>query len=168
MKNNPELYEIQRFRQWWLWLIIVFVLGFSAYNSIGNAEFFSTTELIISLAIPILIFLLFFIIKLETKIDALGIRVRLFPFHFQFKYFPWKSIEKAYIREYSPLMDYAGWGLRIVSFGRGKAYTVSGDLGLQLVFKDGKKLLIGTQKSVEIKKLLDQHYNDLNNRFPLT
>jgi len=168
MKDNPEFYEIQRFRQWWLWLIIVFVLGFSAYNSIGNAEFFSTTELIISLAIPILIFLLFFIIKLETKIDTLGIRVRLFPFHFQFKYFQWKSIEKAYIREYSPLMDYGGWGLRIVSFGRGKAYTVSGDLGLQLVFKDGKKLLIGTQKSVEIKKLLDQHYNDLNNRFPLT
>ncbi|KQS93993.1 hypothetical protein [Chryseobacterium sp. Leaf394] len=154
MKDNPEFYGIQRFRQWWLWLIIVFVLGFSAYNSIGNAEFFSTTELIIFLAIPILIFLLFFIIKLETKIDALGIRVRLFPFHFQFKYFPWKSIEKAYIREYSPLMDYGGWGLRIVSFGRGKAYTVSGDLGLQLVFKDGKKLLIGTQKSVEIKKFI--------------
>lgn len=152
MKDNPEFYEIQRFRQWWLWLIILFVLGFSAYNSISNAEFFSTTELIISLAIPILIFFLFFIIKLETKIDALGIRVRLFPFHFQFKYFPWKSIEKAYIREYSPLMDYGGWGLRIVSFGRGKAYTVSGDLGLQLVFKDGKKLLIGTQKWVEIKK----------------
>ncbi|MBD8084208.1 hypothetical protein [Chryseobacterium caseinilyticum] len=154
MKDNPEFYEIQRFRQWWLWLIILFVLGFSAYNSIGNAEFFSTTELIISLAIPILIFLLFFIIKLETKIDTLGIRVRLFPFHFHFKYFPWKSIEKAYIREYSPLMDYGGWGLRIVSFGRGKAYTVSGDLGLQLVFKDGKKLLIGTQKSVEIKKFI--------------
>jgi hypothetical protein len=154
MKDNPEFYEIQRFRQWWLWLIIVFVLGFSAYNSIGNAEFFSTTELIISLAIPILIFLLFFIIKLETKIDALGIRVRLFPFHFQFKYFPWKSIEKAYIREYSPLMDYGGWGLRIVSFGRGKAYNISGNMGLQLIFKDGKKLLIGTQKSVEIKKFI--------------
>lgn len=154
MKDNPEFYEIQRFRQWWLWLIVVSVLGFSAYNSIGNAEFFSTTEVIISLAIPILIFLLFFIIKLETKIDALGIRVRLFPFHFQFKYFPWKNIEKAYIREYSPLMDYGGWGLRIVSFGRGKAYNISGNMGLQLVFKDGKKLLIGTQKSVEIKKFI--------------
>lgn len=155
MKENPEFYEIQRFRQWWLWLIILFVLGFSAYNSIENAEFFSTTELIISLAIPILIFLLFFIIKLETKIDALGIRVRLFPFHLKFKYLPWKNIDKAYIREYSPLVEYGGWGLRIVSFGRGKAYNISGNMGLQLVFKDGKKLLIGTEKAVEIKKILE-------------
>ncbi|KUJ50146.1 hypothetical protein [Chryseobacterium sp. JAH] len=154
MKENPEFYEIQHFRQWWLWLIIVFVLGFSVYNAIENEESFSTAELIITLAVPFLICLLFFIIKLETKIDALGIRVRLFPFHFQFKYFPWKSIEKAYIRVYSPLMDYGGWGLRLGFLGRGKAYTVSGDLGLQLVFKDGKKLLIGTQKSVEIKKFI--------------
>lgn len=151
MKDNPEFYEIQRFRQWWLWLIILFVLGFSVYNAIENEESFSTPELIISFVIPFLISLLFFIIKLETKIDILGIRVRLFPFHFQFKYFRWKTIEKAFIREYSPLMDYGGWGLRIVSFGKGKAYTVSGDLGLQLVFKDGKKLLIGTQKAEEIK-----------------
>jgi len=112
--------------------------------------------LIISTAVPAVIFFLFFITKLETKIDHLGIRVRLFPFHLQFKYFPWKNIDKAFIRQYSPLMDYGGWGLRLGMFGRGKAYTISGDLGLQLVFKDGKKLLIGTQKSVEIKRFLEE------------
>lgn len=162
MKENPEFHEIQRFRQWWLWLIIFFVLGFSAYNSYENAEYFSRTELIISTAVPAVIFFLFFIIKLETKIDHLGIRVRLFPFHLQFKYFPWKNIDKAFIRQYSPLMDYGGWGLRLGMFGRGKAYTVSGDLGLQLVFKDGKKLLIGTEKSLEIKRFLEE-LNTKNN-----
>ena len=155
MKENPEFYEIQRFRQWWLWLIILSVLGFSAYNSYENAEYFSRTELIISSAIPAMIFFLFFITKLETKIDHLGVRVRLFPFHLQFKYFPWKNIQKAYVRKYSPLVEYGGWGLRIVSFGRGKAYNISGNMGLQLVFKDGKKLLIGTEKAVEIKKILE-------------
>ncbi|KQT16121.1 hypothetical protein ASG31_14215 [Chryseobacterium sp. Leaf404] len=159
MKENPEFYEIQRFRQWWLWLIIFFVLGFSAYNSYENAEYFSRTELIISTAVPVVIFFLFFIIKLETKIDHLGIRVRLFPFHLQFKYFPWKNIDKAFIRQYSPLMDYGGWGLRIISFGRGKAYNISGNMGLQLVFKDGKKLLIGTQKAVEMKQFLEEIKN---------
>lgn len=154
MKENPEFYEIQRFRQWWLWLIIIFVIGFSAYNSIENAEFFTPAELAVSSAVLFLIFLLFFIIKLETKINTLGIRVRLYPFHLQFKYYPWKNIQQAYIREYSPLMDYGGWGLRLGLFGRGKAYTVSGDLGLQIVFKDGKKLLIGTQKSNEINQFL--------------
>jgi len=159
MNENQNFYEIQRFRQWWLWLIIIFVLAFSAFNAAENAEFFSTTELIISLAVPVLILLLFFIIKLETKIDHLGVRVRLFPFHLQFKYFPWKNIDKAYIREYSPLMEYGGWGLRIVSFGRGKAYNISGNMGLQLVFKDGQKLLIGTQKSVEMKQFLEEKKN---------
>ncbi len=154
MTENSKFYETQRFRQWWLWLVIIFIIGLSMYNTVENAEFFSKTELFISSAVSILIFLLFFFIKLETKIDALGIRVRLFPFHLQFKYFPWKNIEKAYIREYSPVTEYGGWGLRSGMFGRGKAYTISGYLGLQLVFKDQKKLLIGTQRSGEIKNFL--------------
>ena len=156
MNEKTEFYEIQRFRQWWLWLIILFVVGFSFYNLIENAAYFSTSELIITSSVSVFIFLLFFFTKLETKIDELGIRVRLFPFHLQFKYFPWKNIDKAFIREYSPLMDYGGWGLRIGFFGRGRAYNISGNLGLQLVFKDGKKLLIGTQKSNEIKQFLEQ------------
>lgn len=154
MKENSIFYEKQSFRQWWLWLIIISVLGFFSYNTVENAEFFSTTELIISIAIPILILILFFIIKLETKIDELGIRVRLFPFHLQFKYFPWAIIQKVYIREYSPIGEYGGWGLRSGLFGKGKAYNVSGNIGLQLVFNDNKKLLIGTQKSKEIEKFL--------------
>ena len=156
MEEHPQFYEIQRFRQWWLWMIITLILGFSVYNALENQAFFSKPELISSIAVPILILFLFFIIKLETKIDVLGIRVRLFPFHFQFKYFPWKNIQKAYIREYSPMMDYGGWGLRLGTFGRGKAYSVSGDLGLQLVFKNEKKLLVGTQKADELKNFMKQ------------
>jgi len=154
MKENTVFYEKQRFRQWWLWLIIIFLLGFTIYSFIADNESFSTSEMIASFAVTAIIFILFFIIKLETKIDELGIRVRLFPFHLQFKYFPWKNIQKVYIREYSPIGEYGGWGLRIVSFGKGKAYNISGNFGLQIVFKDGKKLLIGTQKAVEMKKFL--------------
>lgn len=156
MEEHPQFYEIQRFRQWWLWMIITLILGFSVYNTLENEAFFSKAELISSIAVPILILFLFFITKLETKIDVLGIRVRLFPFHFQFKYFPWKNIQRAYIREYSPMMDYGGWGLRLGIFGRGKAYSVSGDSGLQLVFKNEKKLLVGTQKADELKNFMKQ------------
>ena len=157
MNEKTEFYEIQRFRQWWLWLIILFVVGFSFYNLIENAAYFSTSELIITSSVSVFIFLLFFFTKLETKIDELGIRVRLFPFHLQFKYFPWKNIQKAYIREYSPIGEYGGWGLRLGLFGKGKAYNTSGNIGLQIIFKDGKKLLIGTQKSSEIKNFLEKN-----------
>lgn len=94
MKENPEFYEIQRFRQWWLWLIILSVLGFSAYNSYENAEYFSRTELIISSAIPAMIFFLFFITKLETKIDHLGVRVRVFLFIYSLNIFHGKTFRK--------------------------------------------------------------------------
>lgn len=165
MKKDSVFYEKQSFRQWWIWLIIIFLITFSLYNFIENGQYFSTAELIASLAVTAIIFILFFIIKLETKIDDLGVRVRLFPFHLQFKYFPWKTIRKAYIREYSAITEYGGWGLRLGLFGRGKAYNISGNIGLQLVLKDNKKLLIGTQKSEEIMKLLKEISNmkDLNN-----
>lgn len=159
MKENSVFYEKQSFRQWWIWLIIIFSLGFTIYNFVDNNESFSSGEMIASFAVTAIIFILFFIIKLETKIDELGIRVRLFPFHLQFKYFPWKTIQKAYIREYSPIGEYGGWGLRLGLFGKGKAYNVSGNMGLQLVFNDSKKLLIGTQKSVEMKKFLPEINN---------
>ena len=154
MTPNPVFYEKQSFRQWWLWMIVIFLLGITIFNYFENAEYFAVTELIITTAVCVFIFLLFFMIKLETKIDELGVRVRLFPFHLQFKYYPWKSIEKAYIREYSPITEYGGWGLRQGLFGKGKAYNTSGNIGLQLVFTDRKKLLIGTQKSEEIRKFL--------------
>ena len=156
MDENYTFYEKQSFRQWWIWALLIFVLAYSIYNSFENNDYFSTSELICSIAVPILIMILFFVIKLETKIDTLGIRVRLFPFHFQFKYFPWKNIQKVYIRKYSPIIEYGGWGLRFGMFGKGKAFNISGNVGLQIVFKDQKKLLIGTQKSVEMKKFLEE------------
>jgi hypothetical protein len=159
MKENSTFYEKQSFRQWWLWLILIFVLGFTIYNFVDNNESFSTGEMIASFAVTAIIFILFFIIKLETKIDELGVRVRLFPFHLQFKYFPWKTIRKGYIREYSPIGEYGGWGLRLGLFGKGKAYNVSGNMGLQLVFNNNKKLLIGTQKSQEMRKFLAEINN---------
>ena len=157
MNEKTEFYEIQRFRQWWLWLIIIFLLGFTLFNYIENRQYISTTEIVATSAVSILITALFFVIKLETKIDEMGIKVRLFPFHLQFKYFPWKNIQKAYIREYSPIGEYGGWGLRQGFFGKGKAYNTSGNIGLQLVLNDEKKLLIGTQKSSEIKNFLEKN-----------
>ena len=56
------------------------------------------------------------------------------------------------IREYKPIMEYGGWGIR--GFGSNRALNIKGKIGLQLVFKNGQKLLIGTQKADEIVKIL--------------
>jgi len=58
------------------------------------------------------------------------------------------------LRGYSPISEYGGWGMRYSLSGKGRALNVSGRTGVQLVFKDGKKLLIGTQKADDIMQVL--------------
>lgn len=97
----------------------------------------------------------FYYLELETIIKPSGIYVRFFPFHFSFKHYPWDSIRKCYVKQYSPIGDFGGWGVRISLFGKGTAYNVDGDYGLQLEFLTPKKLLIGTQKPQELTEALD-------------
>ena len=99
--------------------------------------------------------LLFFIMKLETRISDAGIAVRFFPIQLKFANYKWEDLDQVYLRDYSPIMEYGGWGIRSSFTGKGRALNVSGRKGLQLVFKDGRKLLIGTMKSFEIEQLLE-------------
>ena len=103
---------------------------------------------------------LFAIMKLETSIDINGISVRFFPFHLKKKHFNWDQLESCSIRTYKPVIEYGGWGIRKTFSGKGTAYNVKGKVGLQLVFKNGDRLLIGTQKAEELNevlKTLDRH-----------
>ncbi|MBR5470034.1 MAG: hypothetical protein IKU78_06160 [Paludibacteraceae bacterium] len=149
MKNETLFLEKQRFTQWWLWLIMILVVASAFYYEE------STLEKIVVLVILIPFFL--FVLNLETEISSEGISVRFFPFHLKKKFFAWDEIVKAEVREYSPLLEYGGWGIR-----RGKsgvAYNVKGNMGLQLVLKSGKKILIGTQKTEELKQILVEREN---------
>lgn len=157
MENEVLFKETQRFRQWWLWLILIAAFGITIFAVIKEQKELQNNfnfALLAPLLIPILAFVLIFFSKLDTEIDAEGIRVRFFPFHFKFKTYAWNTIGQAVVTTYHPLADYGGWGLRLGLFGKGKAYNVLGNKGIQLVFKDGSKLLIGTQKPGEAAQAL--------------
>lgn len=154
--------ETQRFRQWWLWLFLCGLDGLITFAVIKQFFFnqpfgqnpLGNTGLII-LSLFILLFTLFFIaLKLETVIRQDGIYVRFFPFHWHFKYYSWSSLRKICVRTYAPLAEYGGWGIRFGSNGR--AYNVSGKIGLQLEFNDNEKLLIGTKNPQQLKEALEQ------------
>jgi hypothetical protein len=66
------------------------------------------------------------------------------------KFFSWEEIEKISVREYSPLFEYGGWGIRRGKSGR--AYNVKGNIGLQLVLKNGKKILLELKKQKNSNK----------------
>jgi hypothetical protein len=112
------------------------------------------TAAFVSFGIGILLPLLFWQMKLTTRIEAEGIYVRFSPFHFKEKFFEWESISACYVRTYSPLKEYGGWGIKYGFNGQGLVYNVIGNVGLQLNFKEGEPVLIGTQKGEEIKAVL--------------
>lgn len=82
-----------------------------------------------------------------------GVFVRYFPFQFRYKFYNWNTIRASYVRKYSPVREYGGWGVR-VGFNATKAYTMSGNIGLQLILQNGKKVLIGTNRPDHLKRVL--------------
>jgi hypothetical protein len=116
----------------------------------------SNVALIIATALTILLTLLFINFRLDTIIKKDGIYVRFFPFHKKFKHYAWDTLTKSFVRQYSAITEYGGWGLRLGLFGKGTAFNVSGDKGLQLEFTNNKKLLIGTNKPYELTETLSK------------
>lgn len=164
MDNEILFTERQKFKQWWLWLILLGINGLFVFavfkqiiggqplgdNPIGN------TGLLIATVITISLTLLFVNFRLETTIKKDGIYVRFFPFHLKYKHYSWENLTKSYVRQYSPLSEYGGWGLRSGLAGKGTAYNVSGDKGLQLEFLNNNRLLIGTNKPDELTETLNK------------
>ena len=143
--------EEQRFTQ--LWLIVLMAVSITVPIAIMTQEYLKentkmTTNQFVFTLFGILISALFiFTFKLTTRIDEKGIHYQFFPFHFKLKLISWSQISKAYVRTYDPIGEYGGWGLKGGwSKSKGKAINISGDIGIQLELKNGKKLLIGTQK----------------------
>ena len=179
MQEEPIFYERQRIFRWLKILIIIFANAAFIYGCIiqlvmGKAwgdDPMSNTMLIIVTALVLLLTVTIFFIHIDTIINEEGIYIRIFPFFFRSKFFSWDIISKAYIRKYNPILEYGGWGMRKkfrVHFhlfrrkgihirgirNSNVAYTMSGNIGLQLELTDGKLVLIGTRMPDEMEGVL--------------
>lgn len=162
MKNESLFSESQRFKQWWLWLILLGVnilFMYGIYQQVILGKPFgdnpgSNGMLISTFLITVFTTVFIGVIRLDTEIKSEGVYVRFFPVQIKFRFFPWNSITKSYIRYYNAIAEYGGWGFRIGIFGRGRAFNISGNMGLQLEFDNNKKLLIGTRNAEELQKVL--------------
>lgn len=164
MGENILFSETQRFRQWWIWVLILgvdalFLYGF-LFQVVAGGRFgdkpMSDAGLIIAIIICLAFTLLFYNLSLRTTISAEGIHVWFSPIQRKGHFYPWEKILKSYVRKYSPFSEFGGWGVRYGRPGKGKALNVSGNMGLQLEFANGKKLLIGTRKPDEITSVLSR------------
>ena len=148
---------VQRFRQWWLWLVIAlgpltiwlttyrrFVLGERTGTRPTPDNLLLVLWVLIGIGLP----LLFYSARLVTEVRSDGLYLRFFSFHWSFLRFPVDSIKHSEVRTYSPIKDYGGWGIRY-TWWNGKAYNVNGNQGVQFGLHDGKHFLVGSQRSLE-------------------
>jgi hypothetical protein len=153
--------ETQKFDQWWITLLLYGLMGLFAYASVQqllyNIPFGSKPApnfaLIIGDVLMILFILFFRLLTLTTHADKDGIRVQFKPFHRNEQVFKWQNIENAELITYKPLLHYGGWGIRYGLYG--KAYSVTGDQGIMLTLKKGKKVLIGTQNAADFQAVIE-------------
>ena len=141
--NEKIFYEIQQFRQKWIWTILLIVL-FVLFLPIISG--------MVSILLGVILILtgfcfiwLFYGMKLITEIKGDSIHIKFSPFTTQI--IPFSEIIKYEIRQYRPIIEYGGWGIRFNKSG--KAYTVSGNIGIQIQMSTGKGILIGTQQPNE-------------------
>ena len=149
--------EVQRFTQTWLVALVAILaagiwlaamawvfFGPPADADTSDAYIVALVWLLTGVGLPALMFSS----RLITEVRADGLYVRFIPYHRDFRRYAWSEISSSEARQYRPIREYGGWGIR--GFGGNRAYNVSGDRGLQLAFTDDRRLLIGSRKAEEL------------------
>ncbi|WP_321428637.1 DUF6141 family protein [uncultured Methanolobus sp.] len=158
--------EVQKFRQIWLLALLLLTTGITWYGAIEQLVYGhpfgsnpASDEGMIGILIGFgIIFPLFMLsIRLVVVVRNSGLYVKFFPIHLSFKHYPFNDIISAEVIRYRPLRDYGGWGIR---YGRkGKAYNISGNKGLMLEFRNGKRLMLGSREPEVLKMSMEQGQN---------
>ena len=153
--------EEQKFKRWIILSILTvpLIIGISLlFIKEENIPEFNSEDfwgLTITFLIVGIVLLMILSIRLQTKINEQGVYYQFFPIHLTQKFIPWQDISECYLLKYNSLTQYGGYGYRIGLFkNKGTALNVGGEYGIQLVLKNGKKLLIGTQNKNDAERIL--------------
>ena len=144
--------ETQRFRQIWIWALILGISGFSVSSLFLLEDKAPLTfgDLAFPLGMILLLNILFLSFTLTTRIEADSLSYRFFPFT-RWRTFRFEEIESMELREYNGLWEYGGWGIKWN--GDSWSYTTGGKWGI-LVKTADKKFLLGTQKPEQVKQVI--------------
>ena len=159
MSTKILFYEKQRFTQWYIILFFMAIDGFVINNVMKAENFQSAYEngAVFGFIVLALVNILFLLLKMETTLKEDGVYLRFFPI-IRTRCYPWSDIQKIETVKYNPFL-YGGWGIR---YG---AYSVSGNKALELQFKNGSKLLIGTKQPEAMQNVLNSITENEKNTF---
>ena len=159
-------HEEQKFRRLWIAalvypgsLCLIVVFGFAMYSQFGQGIPFGREPMpdgvlwflgAFMILLGAFLIFLFTTMRLLTTVRRDGLYIRYMPF--VNRKIDFQSIDLCEVRMYHPLKEYGGWGIR---GGRsGRAYNVRGNRGVQLRFKNGTKLMIGSQQADELARAI--------------
>jgi hypothetical protein len=165
--------EEQRFTQKWLWLIIIgatlialvpTIYGIYSQEILGEPWGNNPTDtrsLYIILFFELIlmggIILLIYKMRLKVEIKSDGFWFSFPPLARKWRFIKKEEIAGFEVRKYSPVKEYGGWGIR--GSRRNRAYNISGNVGVQLLLKNGRKVLFGTQESQAIEYAMKKMMN---------
>ena len=161
--------EVQQLRQPWLWVLLVIIEAgclAALIPLIMRAQ--SSGEMSVGLIIVLItmlttgpaLLLLFLLLKMETRVDDEGITISFQPF--SKRQISLQDIEQCEARQYRPIREYGGWGLR---WGwNGWAYNVRGNQGVQLVLTGNRRVMIGSQRAEELAATINSRRKSLSGK----
>jgi len=162
IRESPTAFrEIQRFGQVWIWILVFMVSAgawYGAYQQFLLKKPFGSNPAPDSLMGVILVVFgigfpyLFYSLRLVTEARADGLYYRYAPLHRRFHTIAFSDIKSCESVVYRPIREYGGWGIRYGS--KGKAFTVRGNRGVEIVLNDQSRILIGSQRPEELSMAL--------------
>lgn len=141
MSREVLFREVQRFRQWPLWILLGVV---SLVSVVGMGP--------LGVVVAGVVCGFMWSLRLVTEVRDDGLYIRFAPLHRSFRRVPWSAIDSVEATRYRPLREYGGWGIR---WRPGAiAYNVSGSRGVFLTRLDERDLLIGSQQPDELASVI--------------
>lgn len=166
MTDPARFEETQAFRSWWIVLLLVLiaagslgVFGWGLHVQLvqgvpwGDKPMPDGTLIAVALAVNALtlgLLALFALMQLHVRVDERGIHVRFRPF--VRRRIAFGELRAFAAVTYRPIREYGGWGIR--GLGANKAYNVRGNRGVRVIFTDGRRLLIGSQRAEELERAI--------------
>ena len=162
-RREPLLYsEVQALRQWHTRILLAFppaAMLFIALRQMvwhkpwGNPPM-SNGGLIFLTVLLLAVYFRLITVKLVTELGPRELTVGLHGLWKQ-RRIPLEQIHSAAVVTYDALADFGGYGIR--SGRRGAGYIARGNQAVELTLANGRKVLIGSQKPVELaRKITEQ------------
>jgi len=137
-------------------LYFLIILGWAGTCGLAITTDAIWWQLVAISAVFLSVLLLLYLCKLTITISSENITLSMFPF-FGNKVYSFSEIASISVHEINPLMDYGGWGYRIVPFQNTTAYIMQGNKGATLVLKKSdQKIVISLNNAEAFERALAQ------------